>query len=355
MSVASKNPFDLLGNDIEEDGDAGAAPVKTVEKTSSHTAKRNTDGVAPATKSPVVQVGNRRGGGVGGNEAAFRDRNAGADRNRSKPIEEAGGRGAPRGGVSARGRGGRGGRHARTQDDRHTKGFHTGSEKQAAQSWGSPADGEGERKDEDAGEAIAKTELTEDAAEAAGAPAESAEATAEGAEGAEATEEEKLISYEEYQAEQQAKKAALEAELALNLRKPNEGVEDPKWENAVAIEKDDEEVYFEGDESKQKKQKAAKQKQKKQYVELENRFIETRSMQQDRPRGGRGGPRGGARGGDFGGRGDGGRGRGRGGARGREPRGDFAGRGDFTAGRGRASAPNTPNPSNEAEFPSLGS
>ncbi|KAL1864639.1 hypothetical protein VTK73DRAFT_5767 [Phialemonium thermophilum] len=107
MSVASKNPFDLLGND--DDSDTPKAPVKTVDKTSTHTVKRNTDGHAPASKGPV-SGGGRRGGVVSGNEAAFRDRNAGSDRNRSKPVDDsAGGRG--RGGHNARVRGGRGSRY----------------------------------------------------------------------------------------------------------------------------------------------------------------------------------------------------------------------------------------------------
>ena len=41
-------------------------PVKTVDKTSTHTAKRNTDGAAPS-KAPVTG-GNRRGGAISGNE-----------------------------------------------------------------------------------------------------------------------------------------------------------------------------------------------------------------------------------------------------------------------------------------------
>ena len=43
-------------------------PVKTVDRTTTHTAKRNTDGLAPS-KAPAV-TGNRRGGAnFSGNEA----------------------------------------------------------------------------------------------------------------------------------------------------------------------------------------------------------------------------------------------------------------------------------------------
>ncbi len=46
-------------------------PVKTVDRTTTHTAKRNTDGLAPG-KAPAAVTGNRRGGAnvnVMGNEA----------------------------------------------------------------------------------------------------------------------------------------------------------------------------------------------------------------------------------------------------------------------------------------------
>jgi len=55
------------GNDVENDSDIPAAPAKIVEKTSTHTAKRNTDGAAPS-KAPATS-GARRGGAVSGNEA----------------------------------------------------------------------------------------------------------------------------------------------------------------------------------------------------------------------------------------------------------------------------------------------
>lgn len=55
------------GND-EEGGEIRNVPVKTVEKTSTHTAKRNTDGLAPA-KGPVTGGSRRGGAAVGGNEA----------------------------------------------------------------------------------------------------------------------------------------------------------------------------------------------------------------------------------------------------------------------------------------------
>jgi len=117
------------GNDVEGDSDGPAAPVKIVEKASTHTIKRTADGSAPAKAVPAT--GARRAGGASGNEAgmssffhlkwtmvqftnpslaiAFRDRNAGSDRNRGKTTEDSAGRGGAggRGGYAARGRGGK--------------------------------------------------------------------------------------------------------------------------------------------------------------------------------------------------------------------------------------------------------
>lgn len=96
--------------------------MKTVEKTSTHTTKRNADGVAQ-TKVPVNTAPRRTGPGgneggtstlfprmtrfdmIADSDAAFRDRQAGSDRNRGKPTDEAP-RGGARGGFGARGRGG---------------------------------------------------------------------------------------------------------------------------------------------------------------------------------------------------------------------------------------------------------
>jgi len=317
MSVASKNLFDLLGNDVEGD-DGPAAPVKTVEKASTHTTKRNADGAAPV-KAAAQSTSTRRTGNATGNDAAFRDRNAGSDRNRSKPTDDAA-RGS-RGGY--RGRGGRGGRGGRAQDDRHSKTGITDTEKATAQGWGA-TEGQAELKDEQAGEEIAQAEKKQDAA----ADVETKEEE----------EEEKHMTLDQYQAEQAEKKLALENEAALALRKANEGVkEDKKWAGAKPLVKEEDENYFIGTGGKTKRERERKVKQ---LVELENRYIEP-----ERPtRGGRGGARGGARG-------DGARGRGRGAPRGGEFRG--ARGGAAVGGRGQdARAP--VNTSDESAFPSLG-
>ncbi|KAI8627381.1 hypothetical protein F5Y19DRAFT_177409 [Xylariaceae sp. FL1651] len=328
MSVASKNLFALLGNDEEDEQPSG--PVKTVDKNNPRTTKRNVEPVAPA--KPAANTGARRAG-PGGNEGAFRDRNAGTASNHRKSTDEAS-RGGPRGGRGSRERGGRGGRFSSNRDDRHPKNFATGSEKQAAQSWGA-TEGEAEQKDEQAGEEIAQTELKE--------------ATAEDAKDATATPtepEDKHVSYADYLAQQAEKKLALGDNL--EIRKANEGSKvDKKWANAKALPKEDDDDFIAGTSGKAKRERERKTKQ---VVEIDQRYVEPERPQ----RGGRGGGRGGAgRGaprGDGRGRGE-GRGRGRGDFRGDsrgEPRGDF--RGGRPGGRENTSI----NTSDESAFPSLG-
>jgi plasminogen activator inhibitor 1 RNA-binding protein len=207
------------------------------------------------------------------------------------------------------------------------------TEKAVGQSWGA-AEGEAELKDEEAGEAIAQTEQkeaeTEDAQEAKGPVAEPEP-------------EDNSISFAEYQAQQAEKKAALEAEFAkLQVRKANEGVkEDKKWANAKPLTKEEDDDFIAGSGGKAKRER---EKKVKQFVEIDNRYVEP-----ERTRGGRGG-RGGSRG-DGGprGRGDGPRGRGGEGPRGGRGRGGP--RGDFP--RGRENQPLNTN--DQSAFPSLGS
>ncbi|KAJ9149650.1 hypothetical protein NKR19_g5557 [Coniochaeta hoffmannii] len=330
MSVASKNLYDLLGNDIEDPDAAPKAPTKIVEKANTHTIKRNADGVAPASKAVNAR------GGVVGNDAGFRDRQSGNASNNTRSRNDVDQ--PTRGGRGARVRGGRGARRPPPSDERHSRSVPSGgSDKQAALSWGA-TEGEAELKDEQAGEQIAQADQKDAGAEDA-APAE--ETPAE--------EEDKTISYADYLAQQAEKKLALEHENALKVRKANEGSkEDKKWANAKELVKnEDEEVLFAGAGGKAQRQRERKQKQ---FVELENRFIEPPRDGGDR-RGGRGGARG-----EFSGRGRGEGGRGRGEGRGRgAPRGGP--RGDFRGGRGgaRGGGAAPVNPNDQSAFPSLGS
>ncbi|GKU01304.1 elicitor protein [Fusarium langsethiae] len=279
MSVVTKNPFAYLGNDSDGE-EKPVVPVKTVDKNTARTTKRNVEPQAPVKAAGAG--GNRRG--PGGNEGAFQDRGAGSRRNQNRSTEETP-RDGPRGGAGARVRGGRGARRAHERDDRHPSKFggHGGSDKQAAQSWGAN-EGQAELKDEQAGEAIAKDEQKDAAAEEAAA----AEAAAE-------EEAEKQVSYEEYLAQQAEKKAALES--GLKVREANEGSKlDKKWANAKPLENEEEE-YFAASGGKAQRQRERKVKQ---TVDFDPRFVEP-----ERTRGGRGGERGGdrGRGGNRGGRG----------------------------------------------------
>lgn len=317
MSVASKNLYALLGNDEEDE--TPRAPVKTVDKAVTRTTKRNAD-PEPTARLPAGGAPARRGGS--GNDGAFRDRNAGSDRNRNRTTEGDAKSGA-RGGYAARGRGGRGGRFPRERDDRHTKGpAGANSEKQAAHGWGA-TEGNAELKDEQAGEAIAEGEKKEAAAE------DKAEEPEEP--------EEKHVSYADYLAQQAEKKLSLNA--GLEVRKPNEG-SDKKWGQGSEVQRDDADFIAA---STAKKQRERVQKQK-QVVEIDQRYVEPERSTRGGPR--ESGPRGGGRGGPRGGRGG-----ERGGDRGRGGNANRGGNAPRGGPRRDAASINT---KDESAFPSLG-
>ncbi|KAI9775910.1 MAG: hypothetical protein M1839_000699 [Geoglossum umbratile] len=345
-AVASKNPYDLLGNDPEEDSDRDPEPpTKAVEKTLPRTAGRKVPEAAPS--APRAR-GGRRGGGFTGNEEAFRDRTAGSTNNRAKSTDDGqrqerhpdrvgGGRGAYEG--RGRGRGGRGSRGVR--DDRHSRTAVVDSEKQINQGWGAPK-GDAEWNDEQAGEAIAKAEEKIDSGEGEG---EGTAADAVKEEPAAAAEpepepEDNTKSYSEYLAELAEKKMQLGG--APPARKPNEGSkQDKKWAKAKELKKDEEEdTYIAGAGGKAKRER---QRKEKAILEIDQRYVEPSRGNREGGRGGRG--RGEGRG-DFRG-GD----RGRGGGRGRGE-----GRGDFRGGRGgpRGGGSTQVNVADTDAFPSLG-
>ncbi|CAG8649776.1 18778_t:CDS:2, partial [Racocetra fulgida] len=95
-------------------------------------------------------------------------------------------------------------------------------------------------------------------------------------------------TFDEYLAE----KAQKVLDLSLpEARKPNEGVDDSQWKDAVPLEKDDEDVLFAGKEQafrlKSKKSKA------KNYLEIEPTYDRPANFPRGRGRGRGGGPRGG--------------------------------------------------------------
>jgi plasminogen activator inhibitor 1 RNA-binding protein len=197
---------------------------------------------------------------------------------------------------------------------KHDADFTSGSDKQAAASWGA-AEGEAELKDEQAGDAIAKSEKKE--------------ALAEDAAGEEPAEpEDKSVSYAEYLIQQAEKKLNLDS--GLKPRSANEGSKaDKKWADAKPIEKEETDYFAPG----QGKNKREREKKVKQTVDFDPRFVEPE-------RTGRGGARGGGRGGR------GGRGGERGGERGQ--------RGNFRGGRGGRETIQPINTKDTSAFPSLG-
>jgi len=327
--IASKNLYELLGNNHDEDSDKEPEPpVKVIDKTPARTTKRNAPAEAPASKAPQGDRGSRRPAHQG-NEGAFRDRNAGSANNRGKPTDD-----GVRDDRHPRTRGTYGGRgRGASQMDRHSRTVGGESEKQAGHGWGAN-EGGAELDDEQAGDAIAKAERKE---------ALTGDGEADGAAEAEAEPEDNSISYADYLAQQAEKKLALGAGVP-EARKPNEGSkQDKKWANAKALSKEEEEDFVAGSGGKAKRERERKAKN---VLDIDQRFVEA----PERSSGGRGGFRGGR------GRGDGAP-RGRGEFRGRGDRGG-RGRGDRGpprgAFRGNAGAGQSINTSDTSAFPSLG-
>jgi len=237
--VKSKNPYELLGND-DSDREP-AAPTKAIEKTLPRSTKKGPgDG---AISSERGGRGGRRGG-FSGSEAAYNDRNAGSQANRGKPVDDSRDD-RPRRGRGG-GRGGRGATFRDNRDDRHNKGLPNDHVKQAEQSWGGPTGG-AEWDDEKAGESIAK--------------ADAKDPDAEGGDAAEPEPEDNSKSYDDYMAEQAAKRLNLGTGLAA--RKPNEGSKvDKKWAQAKAITREgQEDAYIAPQNQKQTRQRERKEKQ----------------------------------------------------------------------------------------------
>ncbi|KAH6633655.1 hypothetical protein C7974DRAFT_176418 [Boeremia exigua] len=344
-TIASKNMYELLGNDPELDPNRPAEPpTKAIDKSAPRIGKRDGSDVkaAPAVERQGNQSRPKQNNNA--NDNAFRDRAAGANSNRARgsgePEQQRGGRGGR--GRGSRG-GARGGRGGAGRDDRHSKTGLGEHEKQAAHGWGAET-GEAELADEQAGEAIAKKEEKE-------AVKEDAEAEA-----AEAEPEDNSKSYVAYLAELAEKKLKLGEQ---NLRKANEG-SSKNFPEGTQVKREEED-FFAGSGGKAKRER---QRKEKVHVELDSeRMLAPPPREGGASRGGRG---------DRGGRGRGeGRGEGRGSFRGGEGRGrggDRGARGEGRGGRGRgegrgaAAAPgprggrggNAPNVGDSSAFPSLG-
>lgn len=233
--IASKNLYELLGNDLELDPNREPEPpVKVIDKPVQRTGKRNPGAEPKAAAGQVPAATNNR--------SERRDDGLRADRhaNRTREPRDPNARG--RGGRGRGGRGADGNRAARTaRDDRHS---HTGigeHEKQAGHGWGK-VEGQAEWSDEKAGADIAATEVKDAAGntepEVAAAP--------------EPEEEDNTKSYEQYLADLAEKRQALAGD-SLAIRKANEG-SNQKFPEGKAVERTHEE-YFAGAGAKQHRAK----------------------------------------------------------------------------------------------------
>lgn len=328
--IASKNLYELLGNDLELDPNREPEPpTKVIDKPVQRTGKRNPAAEGPAKDAPRPAAAAARGG---------RTDAAGAQKPREdRPRREPRGDGARSERGRGRGRGGRGdgARGARpVRDDRHS---HTGigeHEKQAGHGWGFQ-EGTSEWNDEKAGADLAAAEVKNDDS------ADPAAATGpDGVNAAPEVEEDNTKSYEQYLADLAEKRQALAGD-SLAIRKPNEG-SSQKFPEGKPVERVHEE-YFAGAGGKQHR---AKETKTKNSLALDGQYYAAPDT----------GDRG--RGGARGGRGEGRGGRGRGEGRGRGGRGRGEGRGGAPSGarteqRGgpRGGAINT---KDESAFPSLG-
>ncbi|KAF1832221.1 hypothetical protein BDW02DRAFT_571290 [Decorospora gaudefroyi] len=335
--IASKNIYELLGNDPELDPDRPAdPPTRAIEKpVMRHGKREGTDAPKPMPERLGNQ--NRAKQTDNANENAFRDRGLGSDKNRGRGSGEPAGTGG-RGNQRGRGRGGRaGGRGglARAEGDRHSRTGISEHEKQAAHGWGGN-DGDAELADEQAGEAIAQAEEKDTVKE-----------DAEAENNPEPEPEDRSKSYAAYLAEQAEKKLSLAAQ---NVRKANEGTS-TKFPEGTALSREEQEDFMAGSGGKAKRERARKEKV---HVELDGDRMLAPPPREGGGRG-RGRGRGEFRGGEGRGRGE-GRGEYRGRGRGGEGRGRGEGRGE---GRGRGGprgggAQSGPNITDSSAFPSLG-
>lgn len=352
-TTISNNPFALLsGGDSDDEGGASRPAVVKSTKVSQTAAPQ------PKKTIPGQQVKRDRGdypsrgaprkvygGQSGAHDEVVGDKPAGVtEHGRDDRLERRGG--GPRGGRGGRGRGagrGRGGGRFDERPDRHSATGTHDTDRKVASGWGAE-EGKQELQAETEGWGDAKADMAPAAADdgwgaTAGAAAPVANGHAQAGEPEvskpEEEEEDKTKTLEEYLAEKANETSGLIG-LKKDIRKPNEGVDDSQWKNAVKFVKgeEEEEVFFQPNKEKKASQTNKKVKEKT--------YIEVEPLGYRPPRSG----------GDRGGRG---RGRGRGGDRDFPDRREFNdNRGSTRGGRGRGGArTNEFNTEDSSAFPSL--
>ncbi|AET39277.1 Stm1p Ecym_4210 [Eremothecium cymbalariae DBVPG len=235
------NPFDLLGNDVEDATVVVAAPPKEIVKKSTSSKKAD---VPPPSADPSRAKNNKPK--PTGSEAAFRNKQTGRAQNKAKDAPAAS----------------KPPRDPKKATDRHSRTGKTDSAKKIKQAWG---DNDKELEDEEAAAAQAEAELAADAAE---------------------EEEASAVSLEAYLNEQHSSE--------LNKTPVVKSVE--KFSDAELLVKK-EEVLIEATKVKSVKSKQLKAKQFLEFDGSESFPSSSRSRDsnKDSRRGGRGGKRGGKR------------------------------------------------------------
>lgn len=249
MSVASNNPFQLLGDD-------GAAPAPAAAPAAAEKPQRHVPGAprrdglvddAPLPREP---------------HGTHRDRTT---RDRASRGGNARGRGRGRGGSRGRGR----------AFDRHSGTGHEDTAKAIRAGWGGN-DAESEMRDEEGAKVDAKNQAAEDAAQ----DARDAEA------------EDKTLTLDQYLVAQTEKRQALNA--STSNAAPRETVDADESTYGQKLEKNKDDGYFGGVATK--KTTAPKPKKEKQTIEFEPVYAAPtqprRSEGRGGSRGGRGAPRG---------------------------------------------------------------
>ncbi|CCH58216.1 hypothetical protein TBLA_0A04200 [Henningerozyma blattae CBS 6284] len=139
------NPFDLLGNDVE-DADVVVLPPKEIVKKTTSSKKTDTP---PPSANPARANKNRSAKQSTGNDRALKDKSAGRQQNQKKEVSS--------NSTSKRST-------DRKKTDRHSRTGKTDSKKKIDQAWGSDAT---ELDDETAAKQDAESEIAQDAAAAA--------------------------------------------------------------------------------------------------------------------------------------------------------------------------------------------
>ncbi|GMM36975.1 Stm1 protein [Saccharomycopsis crataegensis] len=245
----STNPFDLLGNDVEDDTQVASIPKELVKKS---TSSKKKDVPPPSADKKRASKNGRPS--LPANEAAVRDKSVGRGANRARSTD------APAGAK-------KGGKPKSTgPNDRKSRTGKTDSAKKLKQAGWTGEDGERELQTEEAAaEDVTEEVAAEEAAEEAKGPAKK--------------------SLQEYLAEIEAQKEATASTTASS--RTIEALVGEKIEKK-------EEVFFNSTVAKKEKQKARKEKQ---TLDISAVFSDELPFERRSGAPRRGGARGGARGG----------------------------------------------------------